>query len=80
MRLTDKAIKDIEMAKHDWLKNSARHGEGINIRNDIFGDAVVYRNDTYLFKFEEMWAVVSELNAMVDIVKETVGIYEEVAR
>lgn len=78
MRFTDEALEKIETAKFEYLKNNSRHGEGINIRNDIFGEAIVYRNDTYLFKVSEMWAVVKELNAMVEIVKDTVGIYEEV--
>lgn len=79
LTLTDKAIENIETAKSEWLKSKSSHrGEGINIRNDIFREAVVYRNDTYLFKVSEMWAVVNELNAMVEIIKDTIGVYEEV--
>lgn len=77
MRFTDTAIDNIESAKWVWVAEHGKRGVGIKILNDCFGEACVYHNDHYLFKVSEMWAVVKELNAMVDIVKDTVGIYEE---
>lgn len=79
MRFTNEAIERIDKAKVEWQKNnSIRFAEGINIRNDIFGTACVYKNDNYLFEVSDMWKVINELNAMADIVKDAVGIYEEV--
>ena len=78
IKFTNEALERIDKAKSDWLKNSGtRAGEGVHIDNDCFGVAGVYLNDHYLFKVSEMWAVVNELNAMVDIIRDTVGIYED---
>ena len=78
MRFTDSAIENIDKAKAELIKGRGRRGQGIRIENDIFGKACVYRDEHYLFEVSEMWAVVKELNEMIEIIKDTVGIYEEV--
>lgn len=77
MRFTDTAIENIDKAKAELIKGRGRRGKGIRIENN-FGEARVYMDEHYLFEVSEMWAVVKELNEMIEIIKDTVGIYEEV--
>jgi hypothetical protein len=76
IRLTDTALDRIEQEKSKRLKQMSRHGMGIHIGSDVFG-AKVYINDHYICDFTEMGKVAEELQLMVDIVKDAIGIYED---
>lgn len=79
MRFTDEAVTAIDEAKSRWLKEHAHNrGLGIHIINDIFGEACVYMNDHYVCKVTEMWKFANEMDALIGIVKDVVGVFEEV--
>lgn len=76
IRLTDTALEKIEQEKFKRLKATGHHGMGVRIDSDVFG-AKVYINDHYVCDFTEMGKFVEELQMMVDIVKDVIGIYED---
>ena len=77
MRLTKDALEKVSNAKFEWLKaHGQRRGHGVRLDESMFRTGV-YINEHYICDFEELWDVASELNLMVEIVKDTLGIYKD---